>query len=277
VSDQENSLATSSWGDAQPLDEPAPQLADWAATRTKLYKALGQNKIVLYCQPVLDLSAGLHFPMAEVLVRLHEEEEALVPPGDFLPVFEHYRMMPALDRWVVGKVVRQFMQSARIARFSINISTQTLEEPGFPKFVADALPAAALPASSLVFEIDESDMLSRFEPVARFAASIKAIGCGVLIDGFGGRAVSFAPFKRLCVDFLKVDGSIVRNILRSPIAQTKLDAILRVAKTLDVGIIAEAVEEQDIHVRLKALGVGYAQGFGICEPHPIAALLGMPT
>jgi len=277
VSDRDNFLVTSSSGDAQLLGEPDPQLAGWAGTRTKLYEALGQNKVVLYCQPVLDLQAGMHFPMAEVLVRLHEEEAALLPPGEFLPVFEHYRMMPALDRWVVGKVVRQLMQGARIPRFSINVSTQTLEEPGFPMFVADTLVAAALPASSLVFEIDESDVLSRLEAVARFAASIKAIGCGVLIDGFGGRAVSFAPLKRLSVDFLKVDGSIVRNILRSPVAQTKLNAIQRVGKTLELGIIAESVEEQDIHVRLKSLGVGYAQGFGISKPRPIAALHGEPT
>jgi len=277
VSDRDNFLATSSSGDAQVLGEPERQSAGWARTRSKLYEALGQNKVVLYCQPVLDLQAEMQFPLAEVLVRLHEEETALLPPGEFLPVFEHYRMMPALDRWVVGKVVRQLTQGARIRRFSVNVSTQTLEEPGFPRFVADALVAAALPASSLVFEIDESDVLSRLEPVARFAASIKAVGCGVLIDGFGSREASFAPLKGLSVDFLKVDGSIVRNILRNPVAQTKLDAIQRMGKTLELGLIAESVEEQDILVRLKALGVGYAQGFGIHEPHPIAALQGEPA
>ncbi|MGA8051480.1 MAG: EAL domain-containing protein [Burkholderiales bacterium] len=267
----------SALGDAQLPDESDPKLSGWVGTRAKLNEALSQNKLVLFCQPVLDLQGAANFPMAEALVRLREEEAALLPPGEFLPVFEHFRMMPALDRWVVGKVVRQLMQSARIPRFSVNVSAQTLEDQGFPQFVADALLAAAIPASRLVFEIDESDVHARLGIAVRFAESVKDVGCGLLIDGFGGHEDSFAPLKELRVDYLKVDGSIVRNIIRSPAAQAKLNAMLRLAKTLGLGLIAEAVEEQDILARLKSLGVGLAQGFGICKPLPMATLLGEPA
>lgn len=260
--------------EAQFLDNMDPLLAGWADPKARLYQALRHDELVLYCQPVLDLQGRVQFPMAEVLVRLREEEEALLPPGDFFPVFEHYRMLPDLDRWVVSHVVTRLVQGSRIPRLIVNVFGQSLEDPGFPKFVANALVAAAVPATSLVFEIDESDVLTRLEHAARFAAAVRAIGCAVSIDGFGGRAVSFAPLKVLHADFLKVDGSIVRNVLRSAVALSKLRAILRVGEAIGLGVVAEYVEDQDVLIRLKALGVRYAQGFGIGEPCPMAMLLG---
>jgi EAL domain-containing protein (putative c-di-GMP-specific phosphodiesterase class I) len=255
------------------LDEVDQQLAGWADPIARLREALSQNELVLYCQAVLDIRGAPSFPMGEVLVRLREEEAALLPPGDFFPVFEHYRMLPDLDRWVVNHVVTRLAQGSRIPRLIVNVSSQSLEDPGFAKFVANALGASAVPAASLIFEIDESDLLQRIEHAARFAAAVRAIGCAVSIDGFGARAVSFAPLKVLRADFLKVDGSIVRNVLRSSVALAKLQAIVRVGETIGLGVVAEFVEDQDVLTRLKALGVRYAQGFGIHEPRPLDALL----
>ncbi|MDA8109103.1 MAG: EAL domain-containing protein [Betaproteobacteria bacterium] len=258
------------------LDELDQQLAGWADPMARLHEALTRDELVLYCQPVLDLQGTTQFPMAEVLVRLREEEAALLPPGEFFPVFEHFGMLPDLDRWVVSHVVARLARGSRIPRLIVNMSGQSLEDPGFAKFVADALVAAAVPATSVVFEIGESDVLYRLEHAARFAAAVRAIGCAVSIDGFGGRAVSFAPLKAMRTDFLKVDGSIVRNVLRSAVALNKLRAILRVGDILGLGVVAENVEDQSVLTRLKALGVRYVQGFGIYEPHPLEALLGAP-
>ena len=126
--------------------------------------------------------------------------------------------------------------------------------------------------SALLFEIDESDVLARLEVATRFANAVKTLGCGVVIDGFGRRAVSFTPLKALRVDFVKVDGSIVRKLVRSEMARTKLNAILRVAEVMRIGVIAEDVEEQEILARLKALNVSHAQGFGIHQPQPIDSI-----
>lgn len=252
------------------------QLAGWDDPAMRLREALAQNELVLYCQPILSLQGGAQYALAEMLVRLREEEAALLPPGDFLPVFEHYGMLPDLDRWIVHKVIGRLAEGSRIPRLSVNVSGQSLEDPGFARFVGGALVEAALPASALVFEIDESDVLFRLEAATRFAAAVRALGCGVMIDGFGGRAVTFAPLKALRCDYLKVDGTIVRGILRSGVAQAKLNAILRVGETIGIRIIAECVEEQDILTRLKALGVHYAQGFGIYQPHPMDMLLAAP-
>jgi EAL domain-containing protein (putative c-di-GMP-specific phosphodiesterase class I) len=126
--------------------------------------------------------------------------------------------------------------------------------------------------AGLLFEIDESDVLGRLDAAARFANAAKALGCGLLIDGFGRRSVSFTPLKVLRVDFVKVDGSIVRKLATSDVARTKLNAILRVAEAIGIGVVAECVESQEVLARLRSLGVSHAQGFGIYQPHPIDSL-----
>jgi EAL domain-containing protein (putative c-di-GMP-specific phosphodiesterase class I) len=210
--------------------------------------------------------------MAEILVRMRAEESALLPPGEFLPVFEHYRMMPQLDRWVVRATAGRLARGSKVPRFTINVSGQTLEDPDFSLYVREEIRSARIPAASLMFEIDEPDALDSPESAARFADAMKAVGCGLLIDGFGRRAASFAPLKTLRVDFLKVDGSITRRIMTSDSASSKLKAMVRVSEATHMGLIAECVEEQDILMRAKALGVGYAQGFGIHRPVAIDSI-----
>jgi EAL domain-containing protein (putative c-di-GMP-specific phosphodiesterase class I) len=210
--------------------------------------------------------------MAEVLIRLREEEALMLPPGDFLPVFEHFGMMPELDRWVVSHVVR-WLAAARpgsLRAFSVNVSVQTIGDPDFPAFVAAQLRSVKVAPAALTFEIEESSVLARTESATQFAVAVKSLGCKVAIDGFGQRSVSFTPLKTLRVDYVKVDGSIVRNLLRSSVAEQKLKAVVRVGEAIGVGVIAECVEQTDILGRLKALNVGFAQGFGIARPAPIA-------
>jgi EAL domain-containing protein (putative c-di-GMP-specific phosphodiesterase class I) len=248
------------------------ELAGWSDPVQRLRGAIDNNEFELYCQPILALSASEGYPMAEVLVRLHEEEKALLPPGEFLPVFEHYRMMPQLDRWVVRHAAKHLAQGSRMACFTINVSGQTLDDVEFPRFVSGQLAAHKLSPTRIGFEIDEADLLVRLDAVERFAAAMKGIGVPLLIDGFARRAVSFGPLRNLGVQFIKVDGRITRKVLSSEGARSKLNAILRVGERFGFGVVAECVEEQDVLLRLKAMGVGYAQGFGISQPHPVDRL-----
>jgi EAL domain-containing protein (putative c-di-GMP-specific phosphodiesterase class I) len=251
------------------IDRTSAELAGWADPLARLREALQKNEFALYCQPILALAGQERYPIAEVLVRMREEERALLPPGEFLPVFEHYGMMPQLDRWVLRHVVQQLARGSRIPRFTVNVSGQTLQDAQFPPFAAAQLRAAGLAMDAVLFEIDESDVLARLETAAGFATAVKAYGGGVLIDGFCRRALSFAPVTSLRPDLVKVDGSVIRKLLISETAQTKLKAVLRVAGTLGIGVVAECVEEQDQLLRLKALDVAYAQGFGVFQPQPI--------
>jgi Amt family ammonium transporter len=248
------------------------ELVGWADPVQRLRTAIDKDEFELYCQPILALQDAERYPMAEVLVRLQEEERALVPPGEFLPVFEHYRMMPQLDRWVVRNTVKRLALGSRIPRFTVNVHGQTLEDPEFPRFVAAHLTSNHVGPERLLFEIDESDALLRIDAAKQFAAAQRALGCAVLLDGFGRRSVSFMPIKEMGVQYVKVDGSITRKLLSSDVARTKMNAILRVSEALKFALIAECVEDQDVLMRLKALGFAYAQGFGIYQPHPIDSL-----
>jgi len=253
------------------LEQMNRELTGWSDPVPRLRQALEQDELQLYCQPILLLRPPGGFPMAEVLVRLREEEALMLPPGDFLPVFEHYRMMAEFDRWVLRSVLRWLAgaPAAAIRRLSINVSAQTLEEGTFPKFLAAELLVARVPPQTLTFEIDESDTLARLEAAARFASAVKKSGCRVMIDGFARRSVSFTALKKMQADFVKVDGAIVRALLRSEVARQKLKAVVRVGETIGIEVVAECVEEAEILAKLRELRVGFAQGFGIARPAPI--------
>ena len=251
------------------LSEMDQQLTGWSDPVARLKEALAKNEFALFCQPIAALAGAGGFPLAEVLVRLREEETAMLPPGEFLPIFEHYGMMPQLDRWVLRHVVRHIKSGSRIPGFSLNINTKTLEDAAFVGFAAAELKAARVPPAAVLFEIDEQDVIASLQACARFAAEAKKAGCGVMIDGFGRQSVSFSALEKLAPTFVKVDGSIVRKLLSSPQAKNKLDAVLRVGEAAEFSVIAECVEEQEIVQRLKQLGVGFAQGFGIARPQAI--------
>ncbi len=255
------------------LREADRDLTGWDDPAARLADALRKDELALFCQPILALAGG-SYPLAEVLVRLREEESALLPPGEFLPVFEHYRMMPQLDRWVVRKVVERLARGSKVPRFSVNLSGQTLADSQFPGFVATLLATVPVPAAALLFEIDESDLLASPAATAAFCAAAKALGAGIMIDSFGRRAASFSPLKSLRADFIKVDGSLTRRVLSSEGCAKKIQAIVRFSDAMGVGVVAECVEEQDILLRLKAFGVTHAQGFGVYRPHPIDAIAG---
>jgi len=253
------------------------ELTGWADPVARLRQAIEKDEFTLYCQPILSLNQAGGYPMGEVLVRMREEEKALLPPGDFLPVFEHYRMMPQLDRWVVRNTLKRLAAGSRIAAFTVNLSSQTLADVEFLRFVGGQLGMYKVPAERLMFELDESDVLLYPERATQFANAFRSLGVRLLVDGFGRRAVSFSVIQALGVAFIKVDGGITRKVLATEVARNKMNAVLRVGEALNFSVVAECVEDQDVLLRLKALGVGYAQGFGIYQPHPIDKVAGTPA
>jgi EAL domain-containing protein (putative c-di-GMP-specific phosphodiesterase class I) len=255
------------------LQQADAELSGFANPVARLRQAIEKNEFELYCQPIVALAgpdAGA-YPMAEILVRMLEEERTLLPPGEFLPVLEHYGMMPLLDRWVVRNAIRHLVAGAPFDCFTVNLSSQTLEDGEFVRFVAAQLVSNRIPPSSLAFEIHEDYTLDHPEAVVRFAAAYHALGGKLLIDAFGRRSGSFAAIRTLGVAFLKVDGSIVRTLASSDIARTKIRAMLTAGTALGFALVAECVEDQDVLMRLKSLGVGYAQGFGISVPQSVSS------
>jgi EAL domain-containing protein (putative c-di-GMP-specific phosphodiesterase class I) len=239
------------------------KLADPAAY---LRQALAEDAFVVFCQPICALGNPLTYPIAEALVRLREEEAALCPPGEFLPVLEHYGLMPELDRWVVRKVLRHVSGGAQRS-FSVNVSPQTLQDAAFPAFVARELNASAVQAERLLFEVDEPDALS---PAGhRFATAIGKLGSGIIIDGLGRGADFVEPLKTPGIRYIKVCSSLTRQLTGSAPLDEELRALLQVAAGMKIKVIAECVEDRAGLVALHRRGIAFAQGFGVFQPHPI--------
>ncbi|HET7197295.1 MAG TPA: EAL domain-containing protein, partial [Burkholderiales bacterium] len=256
--------------DKQLLERMEAQLTGFSEPVERLRAALEKDEFQLYCQPILELRGLGRSPLAEVLVRLREEERALMPPGEFLPVFEHFGMMPQLDRWVARHAADALARGGlQTGCLTVNVATQTLEDPDFLPFVAGELAVQKLRGEALGFEIDEADLLDRPHSARRFAEACRSIGVRVLVDGFGRRAVSFTPLKDLGVHFVKVDGAITRKLLTSELAQNKLSAIVEMSDSFGYSVVAECVESDEILERLRTMGVAHAQGFGIHEPRPL--------
>ncbi len=245
----------------------------WEDPPKRLLRALERDELVLYAQPILALRGEQGFPMAEVLVRLQEDEAVYLPPGGFLPLFAHFRLLPKLDRWVARQSLARLARAPRVPRLCINISAQTLGDPEFvPELVAE-FARSEVSHEALVIEISEDHALDRPEVVDAFIASLRAVGCRFAISGFGRRSVSLSSLAAMRPDFVKVDGGIVRSLPSSPSSRKKLGAMVSIAKAVGFELIGEFVETNEILAHLREAGVDYAQGFGIQVPAPINLII----
>ena len=246
----------------------------WNDPPKRLSRALERDELVLYAQPILALRAAEEsFPMAEVLVRLQDDDAIFLPPRGFLPLFEHFQMLAQLDLWVVRQSLARLARKPRVPCLCINISSQTLSDAAFVRGLAAELERSEVPPASLVLEISEDDLLDRPDVVDAFIASIRALGCRFAVSGFGRRSVSLSALTTLRPDFVKVDGGIVRSLPQAQSSSKKLGAMVSMAKAVGFELIGECVETNEILARLRETGVGYAQGFGIQVPAPISLII----
>jgi EAL domain-containing protein (putative c-di-GMP-specific phosphodiesterase class I) len=257
----------------------ADQLMGWDEPRAKLEYALKANQFLLLAQRILPLKRELPDPLCyEILLRLREEEDNLLPPGGFIPIAERYGMMEEIDRWVVRNLIawcveRKRADSAwRVPLFCVNLSEAAVCSPDFARFVSQELRQHDFNARALCFEIGEPEIISQHAHVQRFVNALKPLGCRFTVDAFGSVKVSFSHLKGLAVDFLKIDGVIIQNILRDPATLAKMRAINTVCGKVGLRTIAEFVETDETLEKLREVGVDYVQGFGIARPEPIDKL-----
>jgi EAL domain-containing protein (putative c-di-GMP-specific phosphodiesterase class I) len=239
--------------------------------------AIEKGDFSLYCQLITPLTtASGEAEHYEILVRLIEEEEGMMPPGAFFPLAEKYGLMPHLDRWVVQHVTEwasnqnALDEKRKNSLFFINLSSATIGDHSFPEFLQLTLMEYGVPGAALCFEIPNSELTLRPAVIAEFAQRIKQCGCQLAISGFGHDRISFDLIRGFTVEFLKIDGSIIFNILRDPVELAKIIAVSRVAKLIGVKTIAELVENEETIAKLREVGIDFAQGFGISRPRPLA-------
>ncbi len=241
----------------------------------RLNRALEDGSLILVAQPIVrltDRSDGDAW--FELLVRLREPEGD-VAPGAFLPAAERYGLSAKLDRKVVECAIRwleQWSGPPESLRLAINLSGATVGEPSFREFLTERLATAGPLARSLCFEITETAAISNLTNAARLIEQVRAHGCAFGLDDFGSGLSSFAYLQALRVDFLKIDGSFVRDVADDPVDRAIVQSINDVAKVMGIQTIAEFVESAEIVDVLRDIGVDYAQGFWTGRPAPMESI-----
>jgi diguanylate cyclase (GGDEF)-like protein/PAS domain S-box-containing protein len=245
---------------------------------SRLRRAMDEDRLVLYGQRIVatrpDAPPLLHF---EILVRLLDEEGRIAPPMAFIPAAERYQLMPALDRWVLRAAMKALAPLATSGiewMCALNLSGQSLGDDRFLAVVNELLDGAGIPGERLCFEITETAAIANLRSAVRFLNQIKARGCRFALDDFGSGLSSFAYLKNLPVDYLKIDGSFVKDLASDPIDRAMVAAIHQIGKVMGIQTIGECVEDDEILGILGGIGVDYAQGYGIERPRPLAELLG---
>lgn len=235
--------------------------------------ALYDNRFVLYCQRILPLGdGGEHY---EVLVRMIDEEGKIVPPVSFIGVAERYGLMPAVDRWVVGEVMKLLAKHPGVVSrnqisWGINLSGKSLNSASMLEFLSRQVSDSPVPPGNIYFEITETAAVQNLHGCVRFMRAAQTMGYRFALDDFGSGLSSFAYLKTLPVDYLKIDGSLVRDMCTSKIDQVMVSAIARVGRAMGLRTIAEFVEDNATIELLRTLDVDYAQGYAVMKPAPLA-------
>jgi diguanylate cyclase (GGDEF)-like protein len=244
----------------------------------KLREALDNDSFRLDAQPILPLRGNYGRPRFELLIRMVGDRGEIIPPGKFLSSAERYQLMPTVDRWVVRRACELLGEHSaavgeEFARFAINLSGQSLQDESFLEFVVEQLKASSLPPSVLCFELTETATIGNLEKAQVFMRKLQELGCQFALDDFGTGVSSLAYLKDLQVNYIKIDGSFVRDAVSNARSESMIKAIAQLAKVMCMETIAEYVETDVLRVRMADLGVDYGQGFAMGKAQRLEDLL----
>ncbi|WP_213876194.1 EAL domain-containing protein [Pseudomonas sp. dw_358] len=245
----------------------------------RLHMALEENRFCLYAQEIaalrhVDERTGGHI---EILLRLHDESGRVILPEAFIPAAERYGLMTALDRWVVQNVFKVIQQCIRdgaqgpLAMCAINLSGISIGDEEFLEYLHEQFARYAIPPELICFEITETIAIANLGSAIRFINELKGLGCHFSLDDFCAGMSSFAYLKHLPVDYLKIDGSFVKDMLDDPVNRAMVEVINHIGHVMGKRTIAEFVETPLIEQALLEIGVDYAQGYLIERPQPFTS------
>jgi len=246
---------------------------------SRINRACEEDRLVLLCQPIVPIRRGVrmqrHF---ELLLRMRDESGQLVQPAEFIPAAERFNLMPVIDRWVVHQACTHFVhrrrETGQRAHFTlaVNLSPTTINDERFLDYVIAEVTAADISPGALCFELTETAAMTSLAAATRFIRELRTRGCLFSLDDFGSGLSSFMFLKNLPVDFLKIDGQFVHNVLHDPIDRSMVEAVARIGNAMGIATVAERVDSADVLQCLAEIGVPYAQGNYISPPQPIDVL-----
>lgn len=248
---------------------------EWAGRIDRIFS---EKRLFARCQMISPIhpekNSHSHY---EILLGVRDESGNIIPPDNFIPAVERCQRMPEIDRWVVENVFEWIVQNResfeKIGGFAINLSGQSLNSEEFLNFLKNRLAIQDIPPEKITFEVTETVAAGSLVFTKRFIKEIKQFGCKFSLDDFGTGYSSYSYLKSLDVDYLKIDGAFIKDIVNSPTDVVMVNSMNEIAHSLELETIAEYVENMNIHAILKEIGVDYAQGWGIQKPMPLADLL----
>lgn len=248
----------------------------------KLKNAINENRFVLYCQGITPIASkqSVRANYYEILLRMQKENGELICPDQFLPVAERYRMMPEIDRWVIGHTFATMHRSDLLCVnadcrliFNINLSGQSLGDDMLLDFVLDQYEKYSVDPAMIIFEITETSAIANMSKAIEFISAIRRVGGQFALDDFGSGLSSFGYLKDLPLDYIKIDGKFVHNMHNNPVNEAIVESINHIGHVMGLKTIAEIVENQEILDRLQKIEVDFVQGFYLDRPAPLEKIL----
>jgi diguanylate cyclase (GGDEF)-like protein len=236
---------------------------------SRIRAALENDRFCLHLQTIAPLRGGRAH--AEVLVRMLDEQGGLVPPMAFIPAAERYDLMPLLDRWVIRHAFEALAQQPPGTSWAINLSGASVCDEGLLEFVLEQQRRTGVALEDVCFEITETVAVANLAQAATLIQDLQAQGARFALDDFGAGMSSFAYLKHLPVDYVKIDGSFIKGILHNPTERAMVESINQIAHVMGKQTIAEFVEDDAVLACLRAMGVDFAQGYGVGRPEPLQA------
>jgi diguanylate cyclase (GGDEF)-like protein/PAS domain S-box-containing protein len=253
----------------------------------RLTEALEKDYFCLYYQPIVPAIDNLtrDFPSREyyeVLLRLRDEVGNLISPMAFIPAAERYGLMHLIDRWVIRTLFamqaehcREIWRHCREQRqscnylYSVNLSGASINDEQFIEFLKEQFVLYRIPPELICFEIPETVAIAHLSKTTQVVAEIRQLGCRCVLDKFGSGLSSFTHLKQLPVDYLKIDGTMIRHSVNDVVDTAIIEAIQQIGQAMGIQTIAEFVENDAILAKVKELGINYVQGYGIARPNPL--------
>jgi diguanylate cyclase (GGDEF)-like protein/PAS domain S-box-containing protein len=241
----------------------------------RITKAMEEERFRLFRQPIVGIT-GDNNQHYEVLIRMIDEEGGIVPPGAFIPAAERYNLMAGIDRWVINEVFQMIAENdpadpikGTDKVISINLSGDSLNDDNLYSFIISLKDKYGISLNNVCFEITETVAISNLVKATTLINDLKKHGCRFSLDDFGSGLSSFAYLKNLPVNYIKIDGSFVKDVSRDPVDRAMVVSIQQMGRAMKLNTIAEWVEDEETLVALKDIGVNYVQGYHLGRPEAI--------